>query len=328
MKSASQVFLLTYLCILAASGYTMGYNMVDGENSTAQLADTKDSRTDGISYETNQATLLMYLREISSTADVVDFSRPGSHQLTLNYESAKTSKTSNVILEHLNSLEIPRDSTWNINFNGQGYRSPMMNSTLVYSVLEKLSNIKTVHWRIRQPIPAGILSLLETNNPSCLLYYTMPFHWEGENRMIDEMGHQSLRMTEDETHASRMTALEPILKSSILYSLDTSIIASGKPRTPSALDLVFRILESCPNIRELTLSVQDGGGCVVYPGNSYSFNFLSSDIVLPPLEVLSIIGYRLTDKPDGQKWMEWEAEHPQRNILKLPWKYLPDSIVN
>jgi hypothetical protein len=39
-------------------------------------------------------------------------------------------------------------------------------------------------------------------------------------------------------------------------------------------------------------------------------------------------GYGFDGKPDGNNWMEYEAEHPQNEILYFPWKYLPQSIID
>jgi hypothetical protein len=133
---------------------------------------------------------------------------------------------------------------------------------------------------------------------------------------------------QEHKHDIRAAERESILNSIILYSIKASIEYGGYPN-PDDLSLIYRVLTTCPNIRELDLSL-GWGGCVVSDGQPYAFNLSSSGLVkatLPPLEVLKLSGYKLDDKLDGGAWMEWESSKPQRNILLWPWKFLPDSII-
>jgi hypothetical protein len=128
-------------------------------------------------------------------------------------------------------------------------------------------------------------------------------------------------------HYIRAAERESILNSSILYSIKARIEYGGNSN-PDDLSLIYRVL-TCPNIRELDLSLR-WGGCVVSDGQPYAFNFSSSGLAkatLPPLEVLKLSGYELDNKLDGGAWMEWESSKPQRNILLWPWKFLPDNII-
>jgi hypothetical protein len=42
---------------------------------------------------------------------------------------------------------------------------------------------------------------------------------------------------------------------------------------------------------------------------------------------LKLSGYGFEEKPNGNRWMEYEAEHPRTSILYFPWKHFPRPII-
>jgi hypothetical protein len=105
----------------------------------------------------------------------------------------------------------------------------------------------------------------------------------------------------------------------------------GYQSTSSYMDLVFDILTSCPNIRELDLLIDDYG-CEFSDQAPYSFNFQRINmtlrpVLLPPLEVLKLDGYIFETRPDGEEWdilHGWE----ETRVYRWPWNKLPISLTN
>jgi hypothetical protein len=116
------------------------------------------------------------------------------------------------------------------------------------------------------------------------------------------------------------------MHSPILYSIKRQAENGGYIST-AKMDYIQKLLTTCPNIRELNLRLS-WGGCDAESGQLYAFNFTDTTVRLPPLEVLDLQQYDLEGKPNGQKWMEWEANRPQDNILNFPWNRVPQSIID
>jgi hypothetical protein len=90
------------------------------------------------------------------------------------------------------------------------------------------------------------------------------------------------------------------------------------------MDLILRILTTCPNIKELDISIPRGGGCVRYETDDlYAFDFTSSNATFAPLESLTIDGYHFHAKPNGQDWKEWETDHPDATSCTHPGSICP-----
>jgi hypothetical protein len=93
------------------------------------------------------------------------------------------------------------------------------------------------------------------------------------------------------------------------------------------MDLIHRVLTCCPNISEVQLFVGHSGCLVTFEPQPCGFNFDAKRSTLPSLEVLNSSGYGPGEKPNRNRWIEYEAEHPQTSILYFPWKHFPRSII-
>jgi hypothetical protein len=325
--------LLTFCPSIDATSYEMTRRFdIEYGDSTPQLSHIKDSREDGINFKANQARISLYLGHTYGGKKLEEFSLPGTHHLKLDYGDTALSKTSDFFLGVLENLDLSAQSTWIVDINDSGVWPG--DGALLSRVLHKLPSIQTLNWRQGEPIPLNIVQFLEINHPRCQLYYELDFgYWAPADGSI-RRHRRSRRNTIDEEvivteEQNAQLARQSILNSTILYSLKVQVSSGGRKRDPSKMDLIFRILTTCPNIKELDISVLRGGGCVVYhTDNPQALDFTSSDAILAPLESLTLDGYMLHAKPNGLKWREWETDHPERSILNTPWKYLPDSAIN
>jgi hypothetical protein len=330
------VFIL-FRCFIAAAGYSETPQRImygDTTPGITQIWQIKDSRDDGISFETKKAMLALHLKDTYHGKKLDEFSLPGTQQLKLEYAQALESKKSEALLGVLETLELSSDSMWDIDISGRG---GFGNRTILSNVLHRLPNVTSVHWTKEEPIPVDIIQFLEARHPFCRLFYELPlYHWESGHTdpKIDRRlpTSQQGEVIAAAAAAKRVTAIarESVLNSSILHSLKVQVSNGAREkRKPWKMDLILRILTTCSNIKELDISVTRGAGCVVFNNNDpYGFDFTSSNSTIGALESLTVDGYRFHGKPNGQDWMEWEADHPQSHILKAPWKYLPDSVIN
>jgi hypothetical protein len=323
---------LPHLLLSVCTGYSQMSQTLGYGDSTPQLSEIKDSRDDGISYEANRAMISLYLKDTYPGKKLEDFSLPGPQQLKLEYEDTPQSKKSEAFLQVLENLELSTESTWDADIKGScDYRA---NMTLLSNVLHRLPSLTSLHWRNEKLIPVEITRFLEADQPRCRLYYTMPL-WslrreETQDLTIEDRSQQSKVLeVVDAAKVTRGLARELILNSTILHSLKVEVINGGRQPAPWKMDLILRILTTCPNIKELDITVKRAGGCVVFHNSDpYAFDFTSSNGTIAPLESLAVDGYRFQSKANGQDWKEWEANHPEGYILKMPWKYMPDSIIN
>jgi hypothetical protein len=331
MMCCSYLFFLIY-CSLCVTGYSQMSQTLGFGDSTPRLSEIKDSRDDGISYEANRAMIRLYLKDTYPGKRLEDFSLAGSQELKLEYEDTSQSKKNEAFLQVFENLELSTESTWDVDIKGScGYRA---NMTLLSNVLHRLPSLTSLHWRNEKLIPVEITRFLEANHPRCRLYYSLPLwsrRWDEIQDLTIEDGSQQSKFLElmDAADPARGLPRESILNSTILHSLKVDVVNGGRYPAPWRMDLILRILTTCPNIKKLDITVKRAGGCVVFPTNDpYAFDFTSTNGTIAPLESLAIDGYRFQSKANGQDWKEWEADHPERYILKMPWKYMPDSIIN
>jgi hypothetical protein len=328
--------LFLFCCFVDATSYRSSFaaNQLDimSGDTRPQLSTIKDSRDDGISYEANRARISMYLKRKYQGKQLEDFSQPGTHKLKLDYWDKPLAKSSDFFLKILETLELSSQSTWVVDITGSEIWSG--NGTVFFNVLRRLPSITTLYWREGQPIPLDIVRFLEANHPLCQLCYQLDFgYWGPEDPLpTDGTGVRRGRLDKEALaieEQERAIARESILNSTILSSLKVSVFNGGRVSYPDEMGLILRILTTCPNIKEFDISVSRGGGCRFYPTDDlWAFDFTSSDETLAPLESLAIDGYRFHVNPNGLNWKEWEADHPARHILYVPWKYLPDSVIN
>ncbi|KAH8792306.1 hypothetical protein F5882DRAFT_487803 [Hyaloscypha sp. PMI_1271] len=325
--------LLIFCCVVDAMSYDMtGQLDITYGDTTPQLSHIKDSRGDGILFQANQARISMYSKHIYQGKKLEDFSLPGAQHLKLEYWDEPPYRTSDheLFLQHLETLGFSSQSTWTVEIRNSGIRPG--NRTLLETVLHRLPLITSLSWILGEPIPLEIVQFLEEIHPLCRLYYELDFgYWRPEGLATSRRRTKQLSSEDDKSLAAeeqiRTTARESILNSTNLNSLKVSVSNGGREREPYKMDLILRILTTCPNIKELDISVSRHGGCVVYDTDDlWAFDFTSSDATLAPLESLTVDGYLFHTNPNGLKWKEWEVDHPKRDILYAPWKYLPESI--
>ncbi|PMD65666.1 uncharacterized protein K444DRAFT_625216 [Hyaloscypha bicolor E] len=333
--------LLIFCCFVDAASYDMtGQWDITYGDTAPQLSHIKDSRDDGISFEANQARMSIYSKHIYQGKKLGDFSLPGTQHLKLEYWDEPPHRTSDheFFLQHLETLEFSSQSTWTVEIRGSGIWPG--NRTLLATVLHRLPLITSLSWILGEPIPLETVQFLEKNHPLCRLYYELDFgYWRPEvlatsrRRATQRRRTKQLSSEDDKSLAAeeqiRVIERESILNSTNLHSLKVSVSNGGREREPDKMDLILRILTTCPNIKELDISVSRRRGCVVYDTDDlYAFDFTTSNATLAPLESLTVDGYLFHANPNGLKWKEWEADHPERDILYAPWKYLPESIIN
>lgn len=171
---------------------------------------------------------------------------------------------------------------------------------LLEKVFDHLSGLERVDWEASKAIPKKILRSLEENNPDCHLHYTAPF--------------------------TKLNPEKSIIGSKVLYSLKAQIVYQADPNLED-LDLVFNALGSCPNLKELDLSI-DHQGCVLSDGQPWAFDFLSKpDIKFAPLEKLTIDGYHFDQKPDAGYYWQNLPGGPRGSDPSWYWSHLPQAIM-
>jgi hypothetical protein len=323
---------LAFFILCSSSVFAMQFDMTYGDR-VSHPSRINDGRNDGISHAANRAKLAYYLQDTYNGKKLEGFSLPGTQYLKLEYWDDPESRMSDSFLQILETWEISPQSNWIVNLFGVGiWRG---NRTLLSNVLHKLPSISVLYWRLGEPIPPDTIEFLESKHPLCQLHYEMDLDYEGPEEG-GPVRHGGRHQEDDEQTLARRekastVAHNSILNSSILHSLKVEVQERGRKREPRKMDLVLRILTTCPNVKELDISVNSmraHGRRLRYPTDDLcAFDFTSSNQTLAPLESLSIEGYGLHEKPNGLRWMEWEADEPQRDILYAPWKYLPIAAI-
>ena len=212
-----------------------------------------------------------------SSITMGDISHGHLSHLELEFGTPESILRSHVLMRSLlgSPESVSRDGIREISVSGWQY--PEEDTQLVH-LFEGLTNLETVHWTANRAIPPSILRSLEVNSPTCSVHYTLGFQYSADRR-------------------SRGPDTDSVLNSTILYALKAEIHYGGEANW-SDLSLIFDILTSCPNLRELELNIQHYG-CVVSRA-VYAFDFSSNPSVkFPPLEVLKLDGYRLDEESDG-----------------------------
>ena len=263
----------------------------------------EDTKENGIAFETSVVLAFEHLQDMSPGKQLRDLSGPGFQQIELNYRESWRSERTDEFLRYLIKTGVSLESNWDIGITGGG-RLP--NMTLVSELVQIVPNITNMKWRNMLPIPKYLLESIESRHPNCHLYYDLSF-----DDLAPPRSRRNVQAVDEHVEQSDII-YESIFNSTVLYSL-TASIGYGRPSSSSArMDRVQQILTSNPSLRELILSV-DHYGCEDHSGHQpYAFNFMDKNSTFPPLEVLKLSGYGFEDKPDGNKWREWEAGHPRR----------------
>ncbi|KAH8591729.1 hypothetical protein B0O99DRAFT_597792 [Bisporella sp. PMI_857] len=230
-------------------------------------------------------------------------------------------ESSSALLKYLASPDAPHDQVRKLSVTGNLQEG---NWTLFTAVLEQLLQLEEFHWTVDHALPPRIFHFL-TTLPKCRLYYTTA-------PKFDRSDYTGGSWIEAFTHPPQSpVGLELLIGSPILYSL-TSSVRYGRHPNLLTLDLIFRVLSSCPNLRELDLSLARFG-CVVSGGQPYAFNFRAQPGArFPPLEKLSLSGYdKFQSSSSGGK--EWEYKilwpWPERTAWRKSWPwYFPSMVVD
>jgi hypothetical protein len=269
-----------------------------------KLSDGEDARSDGIPNEINKVLIFEHMKIYAAEQSIAMFSEPGHHDLTLVYEKERPSQRTENFIQLLidSNTSISPESTWSINTKG----SPNCygNMTSLLQLIRKLPDIVKYEWSFG-PIRQDLLETLEEHHPKTHLHYRMSFsEFDGYQDCYDIMDEEDSQVVAEtaeqrrerriaageERDEIRAAAREIIINSPILYSLTADVDYGGRGDT-SSMDLVHRVLTSCPNIRELELSVGHSGCLVTFEPQPYGFNFDLRRNTLPPLEVLMLSGY-------------------------------------
>lgn len=294
-------------------------------SSSVKLSQMKDSRPEGISHERSNVLLLQHLLKTSPNKTLAHFSKPGLQQVYLDYSDSLSTEKSETFLKYLTTTSKSRDSVWEVEIMEGWY--PYGNWTFLSDFIEALPSISTLKWSASFPIPAIILKSIE--HSTCHLYYklssytlnTDPEEFESE---IDDLGNERADILARVKTASE-SEIESLINSNVLYSVSADLDGHA-----SHIDLVYRILTTCPNVRELNLNIGQrnlgyrGDGYRGYGDELYAFNFSNTSQALPPLEVLTLRQYGLESATNGQMLMAWETPP---DLLRWPWNKFPISIV-
>jgi hypothetical protein len=338
MKFRYSCFLLFFAFFLSASAYSADFEdntyMADVEwpSLLSKISQTKDSRKAGVSYERDK---VLALKQTSPGESLDELSKPGLHSITLHFDSDSPTKEADSVLHYIIDSGVSPQSSWDIVVGGGG--GCKGNITLLSEAIRVLPLINALHWITPSPIPPVILRSLEASHPKCRLSYELDF-WSGSGRNHQNWFPYSIPINETTSPKEVETlngknwaaSLHHIINSNNLYSLKAPIVY-GYQSTSSSMDLVFDILTSCPNLRELDLSINDYG-CEFSDQAPYSFNFQRINMTLrpvplPPLEVLKLDGYIFDTRPDGEEWdilHGWE----ETRVYRWPWNKLPISVTN
>jgi hypothetical protein len=301
------------LCVCHTSAKSV-FHDIEQDNTWPRFLSLEDSRADGISHEINRALVAEHLKATKHSNTLEDLMKPGAQHISLSYWDDWTCNRADNFLQILNDTNVSTESTWRIDVHGRwGYAG---NMTLLAEVIRTLPAITEVHWDSLRLIPSIVLESLQTNHPTCYLYYTIPFStFDGDGGVGEELPYntnespteQNILRVKAAQEVIKATTPQSILNKKNLYSLKAFIEYAGA--FPSAkLDLVHQVLLTCPNIRELDLKIKiprcgssDVPDCCQDPSinNVLAFDFAKHDGVLPPLEVLRLEGYRFDFEFNG-----------------------------
>jgi hypothetical protein len=322
-------FYTQYVCFLVISLLLGADAMSQVPSYPRIITHMNDSRTDGISYEAEQASIEHHLQKTESGKKLSDFSKPGEQSVTVDLSNQAVAAGSHALLNHLSKAHINEKSSWEIkiiydeyrNYHEHSYnQNSFGNWTLISEFLKILPNIKTLKWDVNRPIPSNIHDHLQANHPSCRLYYAMPASqaWVDEDEALFELQEQmvvpELRRRNHESSQNDPDKGEDssLINSTILYSLTVDDVTAGHSGLSAkrTMLLISQILASSPNIKEFEISTQ------------VPFNFTASpNLRFPPLEVLKLQNYDFDRQPDGASWIEHHRK------FYSPWNYLPDPIL-
>jgi hypothetical protein len=341
MKFRYPCFLLFFEFFLNASAFSKDFEDntclgdVEWDTFPSKISQTKDSRKDGVAYERDKVRALQRMKQTSVGEYLGELSKPGPHFITLHFDSDSPAQEADAFFHYLIDSGVSPQSSWNIVVGGIG--GCKGNITLLSEAIRVLPQINALHWITPSPIPPVILRSLDASHPNCRLYYELDF-WSGSGRNHQNWFSDSVPINET-TQSKDVETLNGknsvaarchIINSTNLYSPKSPIVYRYQS-TSSYIDLVFDILTSCPNIRELDLSINHYG-CEFSDQAPYSFNFQRINMTLrpfplPPLEVLKLDGYMFETRPDGEEWgilYGWEAT----KVYRWPWNKLPISVTN
>ena len=216
--------------------------------------------------------------------------------IEIDFSSKKAAARSNTLLETLTNTDPPEIHVRQITVKGY---SSLGNWTLLVEVLNMTSDLRDVYWSAEKALPRDILTVLETKSPLPKLHYTLSFNNLDPYEELNRPRPIGVNCVAKDVILDRNS----VIGSSALYSLKAGVGYGGWPNLRD-LNLIFRILSSCPNLRKLSLRIAHGGGCVMSDGQPYAFDFQSHpDVKFPPLEVLSLDGYELdADTAGGGAW--------------------------
>ena len=239
---------------------------------------------------------------------------PGTtSHLSLDYLNRDSAQNNELVLSNIQST--PELFVTLSVITVKGYSS-LCNQTQLDDVLQRLPPpLNEFHFEMNTPIPSSTLKALEQNHPSVRLYYTMPFsYWDRYDENVPSIQGAG----EEPNRRNRMRQRRNILNWPNLYSLRADI-EYGAYDNYEDLELVWNILTSCPNLRELELSLSRSG-CVVanYP---YAFDFTRNSLLLPPLESLRLHGYNLNKHTNGVRQGYHDINRHEH--LLPPWSWLP-----
>ena len=235
-----------------------------------------------IETESYEALVIQYLQSISNGTTLVDVSTPGVFQsVKLDFLGYETVARNEAILKFLNQPDrnLLRDSIHEISISG--YNSYYWDWSQLEELFLNLNSLETVHWHIQYPISPVILRSLESTNPSAKLYYTLPCDQR------DLWSPYALNKTE-------IIAMQSIINSTNLQSLKARI-TYGASTHQESMRTVFNTLATCPNIRELDLSINKATRpWISGHGQPDAFDFRSNpETKFPALDVLKLHGYDL-----------------------------------
>jgi hypothetical protein len=265
-----------------------------------------DAQRNGRHHEGAQALVVQPVDEELLDQSVDDLPNPTFHSVTIDYTDRELAETTDTFLRTLiqSENEPLRSNVREISVAGHDYHG---NWTLVEAVFQSLHNIEAVHWYNDQPLSSAVLGSLEAFNPSAKLYYNIRFEPgnEYDRRMFENA----------EVRAAKR---QLILNSTNLYSFSGRIDYGNVPNRQGDLRLVWQILTTCPNIRELDLTL-GWFGCKSAAGQPWAFDFSSNpDARFAPLEVLKLNGYRL-ESTSNLEWVEepeWDTEEWEEYVEK------------
>lgn len=307
-----------------------------------------DSRPDGVSYDADLAVCEHYLKLVSPSDKLDDFSKAGHHILRLDSNEETTGK----FLSHLLQAGFDDTSTWEFEIFKEDYYPPaQLNLSLVAQFFQAAPVVTSIRWSSVDQLPRALLRTIEQHHPTAKLHYSSVFTSESFNLEQEQYKHSQdetdtevifrdspdidrfknsrnkkervryLRVQEDKQ--IRKQNREALVGSTILHSLNVGPTHENV-RPSEKIDLVHRILLTCPNIKQLKLAM----GLSMFGGQLPGLNFEVHNHTLPPIKILELSNYPFAGKPSGNSWMEWEVEYPSPNVLMMLWNWLPVPFIN